>query len=50
MGIADPQAALEQLRESRDLLVLAERALQAGRPLTGQARCSTLQPLIIQIS
>ena len=49
MGIADPEAGLEQLREFRDLLVLDERALQAGRPLTGQVRCSTLQPLIIQI-
>ena len=26
MGIADPEAALEQMREFRDLLVLDERA------------------------
>ena len=36
MGIADPEAALEKLREFRDLLALDERALQEG---STQAAC-----------
>ena len=50
MGIADPEAALEKLREFRDLLVADERALRAGGRRTAQVPRSELQPLVEQIA
>ena len=46
MGIANPEAALEKLREFRDLLETDERALQAGGSRPAQVSRSALQPLI----
>ena len=50
MAIADPEAALEKLRQFRDLLVEDERALDAGRPRTAQEARSALQPLIERVA
>ena len=50
MGIADPEAALEKLREFRDLLVTDEHALRAGGQRTAKTRRSELQPLIEKIA
>ena len=50
MGIADPEAALEKLREFRDLLVTDERDLRAGGRRTAQVPRSELQPLVEQIA
>ena len=50
MGIADPEAALEKLREFRDLLVTDERALRADGRRTAQVPRSELQPLVEQIA
>ena len=50
MGITNPEAALEKLREFRDLLAADERALGAGRPRTAQEARSALQPLIERVA
>ena len=50
MGIADPDAALDKLREFRDLLVADERSLRAGGRRTAQVPRSELQPLVEQIA
>ena len=50
MAIADPEAALEKLREFRDLLVTDERALRADGRQTAQVPRSELQPLVEQIA
>ena len=50
MGISDPEAALEKLREFRGLLVTDERALLASGPLSAQVARSELQPLIERIA
>ena len=50
MGIADPEAALEKLREFRDLLVADEQALRSGSQPPSQRQRIALQPLIEQIA
>ena len=50
MGIADPEAALEKLREFRHLLVTDESALRAGGQQTARVPRSELQPLVEQIA
>ncbi|MXW99132.1 MAG: hypothetical protein F4118_11560 [Acidimicrobiaceae bacterium] len=50
MAIANPEAALEKLREFHDLLVADEGAIRSGRPQASQARRTALQPLIERIA
>ena len=50
MGIADPEAALEKLREFRALLVQDQRALEGGGTQAARVRRSELQPLIERIA
>ena len=50
MGIADPEAALEKLREFLGLLVEDEQALESGSPPPSEGQRITLQPLIERIA
>ena len=50
MGIADPEAALEKLREFRALLVRDQGALEGGGTQAAHVQRSELQPLIERIA
>lgn len=50
MGIANPDAALEHLREFRELLILDERALREGETQAAYVQRIKLQPLIEEIA
>lgn len=50
MGIAEPETALEKLREFHDLLLADEGAIWSGSSQASQARRAALQPLIERIA
>ena len=50
MAIADPEAALEKVREFRDLLILDEHAIQEGKTRAVYVQRIKIQPLIEEIA